>query len=118
VFYLLRAASPRAEDGHGLAAEGPGGDELASDRGAAADLRRFAAASKYAASGRRSSDSLIFLIRTVVAMCAAPQRKGLRRWCDVLTNTSEQVFPLLATVISVGVLVNIMTATGSAASSR
>ena len=27
-------------------------------------------------------------------------------------NTSEQVFPLLATVISVGVLVNIMTATG------
>ena len=55
---------------------------------------------------------LIFLISTVVAMCAAPQRKGLRRWCDVLTNTSEQVFPLLATVISVGVLVNIMTATG------
>ena len=55
---------------------------------------------------------LIFLISTLVAMCATPQRKGLRRWYEVLTNTSEQVFPLLATVISVGVLVNIMTATG------
>lgn len=55
---------------------------------------------------------LIFLISTVVSIMVSPEKKGLRQWYLVLTDTSEQVFPLLATVISVGVLVNIMTATG------
>lgn len=55
---------------------------------------------------------LIFIIGTLVAMLVSPKKSGLMRWYQVLSNTSEQVFPLLATVISVGVLVNIMTATG------
>ncbi|HRV99656.1 MAG TPA: citrate transporter, partial [Aminobacteriaceae bacterium] len=55
---------------------------------------------------------LIFIISTAVAMLVSPVRKGALHWYGVLANTSEQVFPLLATVISVGVLVNIMTATG------
>ncbi|MGN0838777.1 MAG: citrate transporter [Pyramidobacter sp.] len=55
---------------------------------------------------------LIFIISTLVAMAVSPKKSGLMRWYQVLTETSEQVFPLLATVISVGVLVNIMTATG------
>jgi hypothetical protein len=55
---------------------------------------------------------LIFIISTLVAMIVSPKKSGLMRWYQVLTDTSEQVFPLLATVISVGVLVNIMTATG------
>lgn len=55
---------------------------------------------------------LIFLISTLVAMILSPRRLGPAGWYRVLTDTSEQVFPLLATVISVGVLVNIMTSTG------
>ena len=55
---------------------------------------------------------LIFIISTLVAMAVSHKKSGLMRWYQVLTETSEQVFPLLATVISVGVLVNIMTATG------
>ena len=55
---------------------------------------------------------LIFIISTAVAMLLSPRKLGLSGWYGVLSETSEQVFPLLATVISVGVLVNIMAATG------
>jgi CitMHS family citrate-Mg2+:H+ or citrate-Ca2+:H+ symporter len=55
---------------------------------------------------------LIFLFCALLSILMDPQRKGLARWYIVLNNTMEQVFPLLATVVSVGVLVNIMTATG------
>ncbi len=55
---------------------------------------------------------LIFLICALLSVLMDPKRKGVARWYAVLNNTMEQVFPLLATVISVGVLVNIMTATG------
>ena len=55
---------------------------------------------------------LIFILSTLVAMLLSPRKVGARGWLKVLNETTEQVFPLLATVISVGVLVNIMTATG------
>ena len=55
---------------------------------------------------------LIFLVSTAVAMVLSPRKLGPSGWYKVLIETSEQVFPLLATVISVGVLVNVMTSTG------
>ncbi|MEA4876983.1 MAG: citrate transporter [Aminobacterium sp.] len=55
---------------------------------------------------------LNFLICGGISILCDPQKKPFSHWYEVLVNTIEQVFPLLATVISVGVLVNIMTATG------
>lgn len=55
---------------------------------------------------------LIFLFCALLSIFVDPGKKGISRWYAVLNNTMEQVFPLLATVVSVGVLVNIMTATG------
>ena len=55
---------------------------------------------------------LNFLICGMISILCDPKRKTVRHWYGVITDTIEQVFPLLATVISVGVLVNIMTATG------
>ncbi len=114
VFYLLRGGRPESRET--VMASLPKAPEGMNWLRIAAPLLTFVVLlllSKYAAfRAPILGIPLIFLISTVVAICAAPQRKGLRRWYDVLTNTSEQVFPLLATVISVGVLVNIMTATG------
>lgn len=114
VFYLLRGGKPESRET--VMASLPKAPEGMNWLRISAPLLTFVVLlllSKYAAFRMPILGiPLIFLISTVVAMCAAPQRKGLRRWCEVLTNTSEQVFPLLATVISVGVLVNIMTATG------
>ena len=39
-------------------------------------------------------------------------KTSLKQYYDVVVNTMEQVFSLLATVISVGVLVNVMTSSG------
>ncbi|HWP67814.1 MAG TPA: hypothetical protein VN437_00845 [Rectinemataceae bacterium] len=55
---------------------------------------------------------LMFILATVVAMLCNPSKVTVKDYYTVLTKTMEQVFPLLATVISVGVLVNIMAATG------
>lgn len=55
---------------------------------------------------------LNFLVCGAISIACDPQRKPMSKWYKVITDTIEQVFPLLATVISVGVLVNIMTATG------
>ena len=114
VFYLLRGGRPESKET--VITSLPKAPEGMNWLRIAAPLLTFVVLlllSKYAAfRAPILGIPLIFLISTVVAMCATPQRKGLRRWYEVLTNTSEQVFPLLATVISVGVLVNIMTATG------
>ena len=114
VFYLLRGGRPESRET--VMASLPKAPEGMNWLRIAAPLLTFVVLlllSKYAAfRAPILGIPLIFLISTIVAIFAAPQRKGLRRWYDVLTNTSEQVFPLLATVISVGVLVNIMTATG------
>jgi len=55
---------------------------------------------------------LMFIICAVVSILTNPKKTSFKRYYEVVVNTMEQVFSLLATVISVGVLVNIMTGTG------
>ena len=55
---------------------------------------------------------LMFIIATFCAVACNPRRANLKEYYDVVTRTMEQVFPLIATVISVGALVNVMAATG------
>ena len=55
---------------------------------------------------------LTFVICAFVSAMMDKKRWDVRRWLGVMVKTMDQVFPLLATVISVGALVNIMTATG------
>ena len=55
---------------------------------------------------------LMFIICALVTMIVNPKKTTLQQYYLIVVNTLEQVFPLLATVISVGVLVNVMTATG------
>lgn len=114
VFYLLRGGKPEPKEQ--ILAELPSVPEGMNWFRLLAPLIVFFVLlmlSKYAAFKLPTLGiPLIFIISTLVAMAVSPQKHGLRRWYQVLTETSEQVFPLLATVISVGVLVNIMTATG------
>ncbi len=55
---------------------------------------------------------LMFVIATIVAVLCNPKKTSLKDYYGVITGTIEQVFPLVATVISVGVLINVMAATG------
>jgi TRAP-type C4-dicarboxylate transport system permease large subunit len=55
---------------------------------------------------------LIFVICALATVAIDPERRPLRRWLTVVNDTIEQVFPLVATMVSVGVLVNILAATG------
>ena len=55
---------------------------------------------------------LMFILATVCAIACNPSKVTVKDYYKVLSKTMEQVFPLLATVISVGVLVNVMAATG------
>ena len=55
---------------------------------------------------------LIFIISAVVAILCNPKKSGFKEYLGVFNKTMEQVFPLLATVLSVGVLQNVMAATG------
>lgn len=55
---------------------------------------------------------LVFLISTVVALLCQADRASFKDLWKVVCNTMEQVFPLVATVLSVGVLQNAMTAAG------
>jgi len=54
----------------------------------------------------------MFIICTIVSILVNPKKTSLAHYYEVVVNTMEQVFSLLATVVSVGVLVNIMTGTG------
>ena len=114
VFYLLRGGAPQPKDE--VLASLPVPPEGMTAFRIATPLVVFVVLlvlSKYAAFFMPILGiPLIFLISTLVAMILSPRRLGLAGWYRVLTDTSEQVFPLLATVISVGVLVNIMTSTG------
>lgn len=56
---------------------------------------------------------LIFVISTVVALLCNPRKTTMKDFLKILNDTMEQVFPLVATVISVGALVNMMSATGT-----
>lgn len=55
---------------------------------------------------------LMFVICTVVAMLCNPNKMGVKDYWKVLDSTMEQVFPLVATVLSVGILQNAMAASG------
>ncbi|MGB4337691.1 MAG: citrate transporter, partial [Bacillota bacterium] len=55
---------------------------------------------------------LTFLLCAVLVMLLDPERRGLKRWYDVTIQTMESVFPLVATLVSVGVLVSMMALTG------
>lgn len=55
---------------------------------------------------------LIFVICALVTVAIDPARRSAGRWYTVVSETVEQVFPLVATMVSVGVLVNILAATG------
>ena len=55
---------------------------------------------------------LMFVIATIVAVLCNPKKTSFKDYYGVIAGTIEQVFPLVATVISVGVLINVMAATG------
>jgi len=55
---------------------------------------------------------LIFVVCALTTVGIDPVRRPLARWREVVNDTIEQVFPLVATMVSVGVLVNILAATG------
>lgn len=55
---------------------------------------------------------LMFLIAAVVAFLCNPKKTTGKQYLKVLDNTMEQVFPLVANVLSIGVLQSAMAATG------
>lgn len=55
---------------------------------------------------------LIFVLSTVVAVLCSPRKTSFKEYYGVMNRTMEQVFPLLATVLSVGVMQNVMAAVG------
>ncbi len=55
---------------------------------------------------------LIFVLCAAATVAIDPVRRSARRWMTVVNQTVEQVFPLVATMVSVGILVNILAATG------
>ena len=55
---------------------------------------------------------LMFVICTIIAMLVNPEKIGLKGYWKVLCDTFEQVFPLVATVLSVGIMQNAMAASG------
>lgn len=55
---------------------------------------------------------LMFVICTIVAVIVNPVKVGLKGYWKVMCDTFEQVFPLVATVLSVGIMQNAMAASG------
>lgn len=55
---------------------------------------------------------LMFILSTLVAILCNPKKTSFKEYRKILDDTMEQVFPLVATVISVGLLQSAMTATG------
>lgn len=55
---------------------------------------------------------LMFVISLVVAVLCNPRKMSFKEYVGVFSKTVEQVFPLVATVLSVGVLQNAMAASG------
>ena len=56
--------------------------------------------------------SLMFVIAAVVAFLCDPVKATGKQWLGILDGTMEQVFPLVANVLSIGVLQSAMAATG------
>ena len=55
---------------------------------------------------------LMFLIAALVAILCNSKKPGFKQYLGILDNTMEQVFPLVANVLSIGVLQSAMAATG------
>lgn len=55
---------------------------------------------------------LTFLLCAALVMLIDPERRGVKRWWEVTVETVENVFPLVATLVSVGVLVSMLALTG------
>ena len=55
---------------------------------------------------------LMFVIAALVAYLCNPVKTTGKQWLDILDGTMEQVFPLVANVLSIGVLQSAMAATG------
>ncbi len=55
---------------------------------------------------------LMFLLAGVVAILCNPRKTSFKEYVGVVNNTMEQVFPLVANVLSIGVLQSAMAATG------
>lgn len=55
---------------------------------------------------------LMFIIAAIVALLCNPKKTKAKEYLGVLDNTMEQVFPLVANVLSIGVLQSAMAATG------
>lgn len=55
---------------------------------------------------------LTFVISMFAAMLCNPKKMGVKAYWQILENTMEQIFPLIATVLCVGVLQNAMSASG------
>ncbi len=55
---------------------------------------------------------LMFLICAVISIICNPNKLGIKDYWKIVSSTMEQVFPLVATVLSVGILQNAMAASG------
>lgn len=55
---------------------------------------------------------LMFILAAVVALLCNPRKTTGKQYLGILDNTMEQVFPLVANVLSIGVLQSAMAATG------
>ena len=55
---------------------------------------------------------LMFIICASVAALCIPKKMGFKDYLKIINDTFEQIFPLIATVLSVGMLQNAMSATG------
>lgn len=55
---------------------------------------------------------LMFVICAIIAMLCNPNKTSLKEYGKIVSDTMEQVFPLVATVLSVGIMQNAMAASG------
>lgn len=55
---------------------------------------------------------LMFIICAIVAALCNPKKMSFKDYLKIINDTFEQIFPLIATVLSVGMLQNAMSATG------
>lgn len=55
---------------------------------------------------------LMFVLAAIVAVICNPRKMKFKDYWKIINDTFEQIFPLIATVLSVGVLQNAMSATG------
>ena len=55
---------------------------------------------------------LMFVLSAIAAVICNPKKMGVKDYIQIINDTFEQIFPLIATVLSVGMLQNAMSATG------